>query len=35
MTLVEKILAAHSGKESVHPGEIIDVDIDIRVARDF
>ncbi|MFH0841836.1 MAG: aconitase/3-isopropylmalate dehydratase large subunit family protein [Bacteroidota bacterium] len=35
MTLVEKILAVHSGKESVHPGEIIDVEIDIRVARDF
>ncbi|MCB9013968.1 MAG: 3-isopropylmalate dehydratase large subunit [Bacteroidales bacterium] len=35
MTIVEKILAAHSGKKSVSPGEIIDVEIDARVARDF
>jgi 3-isopropylmalate/(R)-2-methylmalate dehydratase large subunit len=35
MTLVEKILAAHSGKKAVKPGDIIDIDIDIRVARDF
>jgi homoaconitate hydratase family protein/3-isopropylmalate dehydratase small subunit len=35
MTIVEKILANHSGKESVAPGEIIDVTIDARVARDF
>jgi 3-isopropylmalate/(R)-2-methylmalate dehydratase large subunit len=35
MTLLEKILAAHSKYESVHPGEIVDVDIDARVARDF
>lgn len=35
MTIVEKILANHSGKESVKPGEIIDVIIDARVARDF
>ncbi len=35
MTLVEKILALHSNKEDVHPGDIIDVKIDARVARDF
>lgn len=35
MTMVEKILAAHSGRENVHPGEIADIEIDIRVARDF
>lgn len=34
-TLVEKILASHSGKAEVKPGEIIDVFIDARVARDF
>ncbi len=35
MTIVEKILAGHCGKELVMPGEIIDVVIDARVARDF
>jgi 3-isopropylmalate/(R)-2-methylmalate dehydratase large subunit len=35
MTIVEKILAGHSGRETVQPGEIIDVAIDARVARDF
>ncbi len=35
MTIVEKILASHAGKLSVKPGEIIDVSIDARVARDF
>lgn len=35
MTLVEKILAAHSGSNILKPGEITDIDIDIRVARDF
>ncbi len=35
MTLVEKILASHSKYSTVHPGEIIDIDVDIRVARDF
>ncbi len=33
-TIVEKILGAHSGKE-VHPGDIADVQIDVRIARDF
>jgi 3-isopropylmalate dehydratase small subunit len=35
MTMIEKILAAHSGRERVEPGEILDVVIDARVARDF
>ncbi len=35
MTIVEKILAGHAGKEFVKAGEIIDVSIDARVARDF
>ncbi len=35
MTLLEKILASHSGKSNVSPGEIIDIEIDSRAARDF
>jgi len=35
MTLVEKILAAHSESDTLKPGDITDIDIDIRVARDF
>src|SRR5450759_3584381 len=35
MTLLEKILSAHSKYEMVHPGEIVDIEIDSRVARDF
>ena len=35
MNLIEKILANHSGKKEVKPGQIIDVQIDSRVARDF
>lgn len=35
MTLLEKILAAHSKYSSVKPGEIVDVEIDSRAARDF
>src|SRR5450759_3752281 len=35
MTLLEKILAAHSKYEVVHPEEIVDIEIDSRVARDF
>ncbi len=34
-TIIEKILAQHSGKREVYPGEIVDVEIDARVARDF
>ena len=35
MTIIEKILASHSGQKSVKPGDIIDVFIDARAARDF
>lgn len=35
MNLIEKIIAAHSKQDTVSPGEIIDVLIDARVARDF
>lgn len=35
MTLLEKILAAHSKHDIVHPGDIVDIEIDTRVARDF
>jgi len=35
MTMLEKILAAHSKLKEVHPGEIVDIEIDSRVARDF
>jgi len=34
MTLAEKILAAHSGKEKVSPGEFIDVRVDLVMAND-
>lgn len=34
-TMIEKILAMHSDRDTVQPGEIIDVSIDARVARDF
>ncbi|MCK5342807.1 MAG: homoaconitate hydratase, partial [Candidatus Heimdallarchaeota archaeon] len=35
LTLIEKILANHSGNEIVKPGEIVDIEIDVRAARDF
>lgn len=35
MTLLEKILAAHSSQFNVYPGEIVDIEIDARAARDF
>ncbi|OIP00159.1 MAG: homoaconitate hydratase [Bacteroidetes bacterium CG2_30_33_31] len=35
MNIIEKIFANHSTKEIVFPGEIVDVMIDARVARDF
>lgn len=34
-TLIEKILAGHSDQDIVTPGEIIDIEIDVRAARDF
>ena len=35
MTILEKLLASHSKFSSVKPGQIIDIEIDTRVARDF
>jgi 3-isopropylmalate/(R)-2-methylmalate dehydratase large subunit len=35
MTMLEKILSAHSKQKKVSPGEIVDIEIDSRVARDF
>ncbi|MCX6267784.1 MAG: aconitase/3-isopropylmalate dehydratase large subunit family protein [Bacteroidetes bacterium] len=35
MTIIEKIIAAHSNQKAVKPGDIVDVDIDTRAARDF
>jgi len=35
MTVIEKILAAHSDRDRLVPGEIVDVVIDARAARDF
>jgi 3-isopropylmalate/(R)-2-methylmalate dehydratase large subunit len=35
MTLLEKILVSHSKHSEVHPGQIVDIGIDCRVARDF
>lgn len=35
MTIIEKIIARHAGKEKVTPGEIVDIEIDVRAARDF
>jgi len=35
MTVIEKILASHSGRGKVKPGDIVDVRIDARAARDF
>jgi 3-isopropylmalate/(R)-2-methylmalate dehydratase large subunit len=35
MTIIEKIIANHSKYDKVKPGDIIDIEIDARVARDF
>ncbi|NOU60696.1 homoaconitate hydratase family protein [Marinifilum sp. JC070] len=35
MTLIEKILANHSKEKVVCPGDIVDIEIDVRAARDF
>jgi len=35
MTITEKIIAAHSRYETVKPGDIVDITIDARAARDF
>ena len=34
-TLIEKIIANHSDQKMVKPGDIVDITIDVRVARDF
>jgi len=35
MTMTEKILAAHAGKKSVAPGELVDAKIDLALANDI
>lgn len=35
MNIIEKIITSHSKYESVKPGDIVDILIDVRVARDF
>ncbi len=35
MTITEKILAAHSGHETVVPGQIVDSDVDIALGNDI
>ncbi len=35
MTIIEKIIAQHSGRTKVQPGDIVEMKIDVRVARDF
>lgn len=35
MNIIEKILSAHTHKSRVQPGEIVNIEIDARVARDF
>ncbi len=35
MNIIEKIIANHSDKNTVAPGDIVDIGIDARVARDF
>lgn len=35
MNIIEKIIANHSDKNVVKPGDIVDISIDARVARDF
>lgn len=35
MTITEKIIASHSKYSTVKPGDIVDISIDARVARDF
>ena len=35
MTIIEKIIAQHSHGKKISPGDIVDVEIDVRLARDF
>ncbi|MCD6555835.1 MAG: hypothetical protein J7K64_01455, partial [Bacteroidales bacterium] len=34
-TIIEKIIANHSKYNTVKPGDIVDIEIDVRAARDF
>ena len=34
-TLIEKIIANHTDQPTVKPGDVVDMSIDVRVARDF
>lgn len=35
LTLIEKIIANHSDQDVVHPGDTVDMRVDVRAARDF
>ncbi len=35
MNLIEKIIANHSKYDTVKPGDIVDIELDVRAARDF
>ncbi|MBN2668881.1 MAG: 3-isopropylmalate dehydratase large subunit [Bacteroidales bacterium] len=35
LTLIEKIIANHSKHDVIKPGDIVDIEIDVRAARDF
>jgi 3-isopropylmalate/(R)-2-methylmalate dehydratase large subunit len=35
MTITEKILAVHAGREEVRPGEIVRVNVDLALANDI
>jgi len=35
LTLIEKIISMHSGGHPVKPDDIVDIEIDVRAARDF
>jgi homoaconitate hydratase family protein/3-isopropylmalate dehydratase small subunit len=35
MNLIEKIIASHSKYDTVKPGDIVDIELDVRAARDF
>jgi len=34
-TIIEKIIANHSNKKDIKPNDIVDIEIDVRAARDF
>jgi 3-isopropylmalate dehydratase small subunit len=35
MTIIEKIIKNHSDRENVQPGDIVDIMVDARIARDY